>query len=192
MGKDTMPLQGQRGTALVIALVLLLAVTLLSLAAVNTSILEMRMSSADEERMQIHQATDSAISYVMSEFPIYANELAENEVRCINLPAGCANGNAIDGSGIFATGDLNVSMTLVGSDLQPVRVSDLGMVDKDGNTFGAMSSDARRYEYLIEASLDRRSTKGGYAHLWRGYSRQVSTQSNFTSGDFVTCSPNCG
>jgi len=183
----------QGGTALVIAMVLLLSVTLLSLSAVTNSVLEMNMASADEKRMQAHQAADSAVSVVISGFSDYVKNLGDDEVRCINNPGGtdCTNGNLIDDKDLFETGDLlSVTLALAGADLSPIRIRDAGLILGDGTDeerIGAMDTDARRFEYIIESELDRRATSQGYAHIWRGFSRQVSTPSSSTGGDFETC-----
>ena len=185
----------QEGTALVIALVLLLSVTLLSLASVSNSVLEMKMAGADEDRMQVFQAADSAISMVVNNFSDYVDGLADDEQRCINDPdpAGCANGNSIDGSNVFADTDrLTVTLSLLGGDLDPIRIRDTGrtiQVEGDTERVGALDTSARRFEYIIEALLDRRDSNRGFAHVWRGFSRQVSTPSSTVSGDFNTCDP---
>ena len=185
------PARRQDGTALVIALVLLVSVTLLSLAAVSNSVLEMNMAGADEERMQALQAADSAISMVITNFPTYVSGLGDGEVRCVNDPSTCANGNVLDTSNVFDSGDvLNVTLTLLGGDLDPIRIRDAGRIlgeGSDAERLGAMDTSARRFEYIIESELDRRANNRGYAHLWRGFSRQVSTPSSSTSGDFETC-----
>jgi type II secretory pathway component PulK len=182
--------RSQQGTALVIALVLLVSVTLLSLASVTNSVLEMRMAGADEERMQVYQATDSSISLVITGFPTYVKNLADGEVRCINSSAvgGCSNGNALN-SAIFGADDkLDVTLALAGADLDPIRIRDTARVDATtGERIGAMDTDSRRFEYIIEATLDRRASDQGFAHLFRGFSRQVSTPSGTVGGDFETC-----
>lgn len=191
MRNDAQPIRRhEQGTALVIALVLLLSVTLLSLASVTNSVLEMRMVGADENRMQVHQAADSAVSFVISDFSTYVAGLADGEVRCINLAGGtCANGNSVIGSGVFESGDqLDLTLTLVGSDLPAVRIRDESRVDAGtGDRIGAMDTNARRFEYIIESQLDRRASNRGFAHIWRGYSRQVSVPASATGGDFETC-----
>jgi len=190
-----LPKRRQDGTALVIALVLLLSVTLLSLASVTNSVLEMKMSGADENRMQVFQSADSAISMVITDFSTYVKNLGDGEVRCINQAGGsCSNGNSLIGSNVFQSGDqLDVTLTLVGGDLDPIRIRDTGITISGGEGLdddervGAMDTDARRFEYIIESELDRRANGGGFAHVWRGFSRQVSTPSSTTSGDFETC-----
>jgi hypothetical protein len=185
------PAKRQDGTALIIALVLLVSVTLLSLASVSNSVLEMNMANADEERMQTLQAADSAISMTITNFPTYVSGLGDGQVRCINTPGVCANGNVLDTNNLFESGDvLNVTLTLIGGDLSPIRIRDAGRIlgtGSDAERLGAMDTNARRFEYLIESELDRRANNRGYAHLWRGFSRQVSTPSSSTSGDFTTC-----
>lgn len=182
--------QRQQGTALVIALVLLLAVTLLSVAAVNTSVMEMRMAGADEERMQIMQATDSAVSFVVTDFTSFVADLNDGEVRCIHAPGAgdCSNGNKITAGMFAADENLDVTLELIGSELQGIRIRDSGLFDPDtGERIGATDTSSRRFEYMIDARLDRSATGQGVAHLWRGYSRQVSTPTPTTSSDFVTC-----
>ena len=191
-GRTGLHASRQEGTALVIALVLLLSVTLLSLASVSNSVLEMKMAGADEDRMQTFQAADSAISMVVNDFGDYVDGLADDEVRCINQPGGCANGNVLDTSNVFESGDqLNVTLSLAGSDLQPIRIRDTGIAIEGEGTLeeriGAMDTSARRFEYIIEAQLDRRASNRGFAHVWRGFSRQVSTLSQTISGDISRC-----
>jgi len=189
----------QRGTALVIALVLLISVTLLSLAAVSNSVLEMRMASADEQRMQIYQATDSAISFVMTNFGDLIKGLAEGDTKYVNCASACPDGSAnqVVGAGtdigkIFdATDLLDLNISLIGAELDPARIKDEGINYVGENAtvrLGACDSETcRRFEYLISAELDRRSTDGGWANLFRGYSRQVTTPSSTEEGDFVEC-----
>ena len=57
----------QRGVALLVALILLIGVTLLSVAAVSTSVMELRMAGNSELAATTYQRTLAAVDYVVAD-----------------------------------------------------------------------------------------------------------------------------
>lgn len=151
----------QAGTALVIALVLLAAITLLAVAAVQTSIMEMRMATSDEMRMQSFQGTDSAIDFVIRDFNTYQKLLGSADSVCVNKTGDstCAGGNRIEQEPLYAGTDvLTVNLAKLGDCLPPPRIKGSSSV-----------KEFTRFDYVIDSQLDRTAQGGGKTHLWRGY-----------------------
>lgn len=156
----------QRGTALVIALVLLAAVTLLAVAAVQTSVMEMRMAGSDEARMHAFQGADSAVDFVIRDFGTYQDELSTQLELCIHDTgdSSCddfasetlfdlkvdSDGNPVD--------TLEVTLHKLGECLPPPRIEAATSV-----------TEFARHDFVIESRLDKTGSGGGRTHLWRGY-----------------------
>lgn len=154
------PVKGQSGTALIIALVLLAAITLLSLAAVNTSVMEMRMASSDEARMQAFQGADSAVDFVIRDFATYQDDLATAIELCVHDSNDVANCGGLQGEPLYDwdTDQLKVSLIKLGECLPPPRIRAATSV-----------TEFARHDFVIESNLDQTGGGGGRAHLWRGY-----------------------
>lgn len=151
----------QTGTALVIALVMLAAITLLAVAAVQTSVMEMRMANSDEMRMQSFQGADSAVDFVIRDFATYQRILGNANTVCVNKTGDstCAGGNLIESEPIYETADLlTVNLTKLGECLPPPRIKS-----------GSSVKEFTRFDYVIDSELDRTAQGGGKTHLWRGY-----------------------
>lgn len=76
----------QQGAALAIALLMLVIITLLGVAAVRATQVELRLSQNAESRMAATQAADSMVSFVATGTNLPVNE-DENFTACV-LPAG--------------------------------------------------------------------------------------------------------
>lgn len=78
----------QKGTALMVALIILIGITLLSLAGVNTSILELRMARNTEATSNTFQVAMAGLDYVVSD----ENNLPTT--GALNTPHDCTDPNA--------------------------------------------------------------------------------------------------
>lgn len=72
----------QRGVVLVVALVLLVAITLLSLAGISTTTLELRMATNQQARVNAFQQAEAGIDAVASNLDNFAVSGRVGETRC--------------------------------------------------------------------------------------------------------------
>lgn len=72
----------QKGVVLVVALVLLVAITLLSLAGINTTTLELRMASNQQARVNAFQQAEAGIDGVKTDMSNFAVKGLVGQGRC--------------------------------------------------------------------------------------------------------------
>jgi len=82
--------ESQRGVALFTALIILVALTLVSLGSLGTSILELRMSTNEESRIGAFQSAQSAIDAVIKDSDTnYVVIGTVGNTKCYNWPSAC-------------------------------------------------------------------------------------------------------
>jgi Tfp pilus assembly protein PilX len=160
--------RSQRGTALVIVLLILVAATLLSINAVTQGTLQAKMASASEAAIKALQGADSAVDYVIDKFSDYEDEIGVDSSLTVNN-TGSRNDIEIKPAIALQSADgetlvVNISKLAAGSKecVKFPRVR----IDSEGKVGG---SRGRLNNYIIDADLDRSNTGNGSAHVYRGY-----------------------
>lgn len=133
----TTPRPGQRGAVLVIAMLLLVAITVLSTTAVSMSVMEMRMSNNMESNANTFQTTMAAVDYVLSDISHLP------AVGPLNVPTTVA----LAGTPFtFVAGD-DVSA-------DAMRIEDCGLPPRMSNATSMTAYSSFRYEVAAEVSKD--------------------------------------
>lgn len=140
----------QRGVVLVVVLMMLIGVTLISMAAVNTSVMELRMSRNSEDTINNLQTALSAVDFVISDpanLPTVGPLMTPAPVTLTGSLFGVAAGDSITASA--------------------VRVSECGLPPRmrASNSLMAYSS----FEYEITANLDKNDSGMGQTGVVQGY-----------------------
>lgn len=158
----------ERGTALVIALVILVAVTLLAVAAVQTSVMEMRMAANDETSMQIFQEAESAIDVGISKIDEYRAKIGgvgspavtlndtANNIRDIQNAQPEIFENMDPASG--ETDTLVVTMRKIAECLPPPRIRSATSI-----------KEYTRHDYMVRSEVDRSGSGEGKVELEQGF-----------------------
>lgn len=145
------PAQGrQSGVVLVVVLMMLIGITLISIAAVNTSVMELRMSRNSEDTVNNFQTALSAVDFVISDtanLPTVGPLMEPTPVSLTGSPFGVTAGDSIAASA--------------------VRVSECGLPPRmrASNSLMAYSS----FEYEITANLDKNDSGMGQTGVIQGY-----------------------
>jgi hypothetical protein len=141
----------QRGTALLFSMIILVALTFIGVAAVNTGVMEVRMAGHLEEQMNAFQTAQAVIDYVISDSG--------------NLPA---------------TGPLNTPSTVALPDEDPFtvntgetltaqaeRVIDCGQPPRIRGASSLLAFSS--FSYKISADVDKVATGRGQSYQRQGY-----------------------
>jgi hypothetical protein len=140
----------QSGVVLVVVLMMLIGITLISMAAVNTSVMELRMARNAEYSVNNFQTALSAVDFVISD---PANLPA---VGPLMQPVSVPLSGSVFG---VETGD-----TLAAS---AVRVGECGLPPRMRAANSLMAYSA--FDYEITANLDKNGTGRGQTGVVQGY-----------------------
>jgi Tfp pilus assembly protein PilX len=147
----------QRGSALLLCLILLIGLTFIALSAVQTGIMEVRMASAVEEEMNAFQTAQAAIDFGVSD-PSYlptTGPLNDTTTKPITL---APNTNIDDAFYTAADETVTVTVERTGDCKAPPRL-------RLAASLGAFSS----FEYKFSSDIDKRKTRRGRSHQRQGY-----------------------
>ncbi|MBI3575496.1 MAG: hypothetical protein HY083_07585 [Gammaproteobacteria bacterium] len=136
----------QHGAALITALVLLVALTVLTLASLGTSLLQLRMSGNEESTMKARQATQAVIDNVID--------------------------NA--STNFTVTGDIGYTTTgvaLTGTTFDSASSAKITRITKETSVTGYDTSLYRGASFAVEAKYDKSSLGQGKAVTTQGYMR---------------------
>ncbi len=142
----------QQGSALLLCLVLLVAMTYLAISSVSTGVMEVRMSSAVEEELNAFQIAQSAIDFTASDFDNLPFTGALNTAKAVTL-------SPTDNSGMFfaATGEIiTATAERSGACAIPPRTK-----KPNGKQFKAD-------EFIIRADVDKTATRRGLSRQTQG------------------------
>jgi Tfp pilus assembly protein PilX len=136
----------QRGLALIVALIILAGVTLISLAGVNTSTMELRMALNEEAKGDTFQTALAALDFVIAD--------------SANLPA----------TGPLFT-PVNVALTGAPFEANDVasaaRIEDCAPPPRARSATSLMAFSA--FEYEVSSDIDRNQIGMGHAAMAQGY-----------------------
>lgn len=140
----------QRGAVLVIAMLLLVAITVLSTTAVSMSIMEMRMSNNTEADANTFQTTMAAVDFVLSDI---ANLPA---VGPLNVPSDVA----LSGTPFTVVAGDDISA-------DAMRIEDCGLPPRMSNATSMTAYSSFRYE--VAAEVTKNVSGMGSAGMTQGY-----------------------
>ena len=163
----------QGGTTLILALVLLLLATLLSLFAMNVGIFAQRTSAADLRGRVIHQTLEAALSqgieYIKNNqtslvASMQANPCVATDITfpCGTVPRCSTKTTAADSSGNTSDGDTSCpgGLSRRGT-MFYYKYGNTGFYDANGNG-GAWTDGIDRYALPLDATTTRISTSDGF------------------------------
>lgn len=178
----------QQGAALLTALIMLIAVTLLSLASLGTSMMELRMSGNEESSMQAFQSAQAAVDAVIDQdekspdttvknFAVvgtlgYTKCTPNTPVGTIGYPATCQDFSIalppvkIDGKLIFDDGGGKKSGK--GNVLAIEMISDCGCPPRS-KKFGTSCSKQNAAVFRVDSVLNKAHLGQGQGGLSQGF-----------------------
>lgn len=141
----------QNGVVLVIVLMMLIGVTLISMAAVNTSVMELRMARNAEYGVNNFQTALSAVDFVISDTANLPTVGPLMKPEPVPLP----------GTSVFGveTGDTFTASA--------ARISECGLPPRMRAANSLMAYSA--FDYEITANLDKNSTGRGQTGVVQGF-----------------------
>ena len=143
----------QQGSALLLCIVLLIAMTYLAISSVSTGVMEVRMSSAIEEEMNAFQIAQSAIDFTASDFDNLPFTGALNTPSAVTLSPATAAGDmfySAAGETVTATAERSGACAIPPRTKKP-----------NGKQFKAD-------EFIIRADVDKTATRRGISRQTQG------------------------
>ena len=140
----------QNGVVLVVVLMMLIGITLISMAAVNTSVMELRMARNAEDTVNNFQTALSAVDFVISDtanLPTVGPLMQPAPVTLTGSVFGVASGDALTASA--------------------VRIGECGLPPRMRAANSLMAYSA--FDYEITANLDKNATGRGQTGVVQGY-----------------------
>lgn len=140
----------QSGVVLVVVLMMLIGITLISMAAVNTSVMELRMARNAEDTVNNFQTALSAVDFVISDtanLPTVGPLMQPAPVTLTGSVFGVASGDTLTASA--------------------VRIGECGLPPRMRAANSLMAYSA--FDYEITADLDKNSTGRGQTGVVQGY-----------------------
>ncbi len=145
----------QRGSALLLCLILLIGLTFIALSAVQTGIMEVRMASAVEEEMNAFQTAQAAIDFTISDTTNLPTTGALNTPNTVTLSPDTNTDDAF----YTATGETVTASTQ--------RTVDCGAPPRTRVASSLLNFSS--FEYKISSNVDKRKTRRGRSHQRQGY-----------------------
>ena len=140
----------QKGVALVVVLMMLIGITLVSMASLNTSVMELRMARNTESGVNNFQTALSAVDFVISD--------------PANLPT---VGPLKTPTSVTLTGSLFAVSTGDTVTASAIRVGECGLPPRMGAANSLMAYSA--FDYEITANLDKNVSGMGRTGVVQGY-----------------------
>lgn len=152
----------QKGTALVTALVLLVALTMVSLAGIQSSSVQLQISGNDEETVQAYEYAQSVVDATIENPAYFSVGAANGHTICLAAEADCDDTPISFTETMFTGKNLQAKVTLVkvGPAPRMYNASDLE------NTTAAYFDVKGRY--------DETSNQGGKANIVQGMVKVIS------------------
>ena len=165
----------QRGSALLMAFILLIALTFIAIASVNTGVMEVKMASSIEEDMNAFQVAASGIDFLMSDTDYLP---ATSSLGTPVTVVACSDGSCTTNpSGITLPADTFETAGSSGEeviDLIATRTEDCGLPPRTSTASSLLNFSSFGYE--VESDVDKTQNN-------RGRSNQVT--------GFITLGPKC-
>lgn len=153
----------ERGTVLVIVLLILATATLLSLRAVSQGTLQAKMAGAYESGLSALQAAESATDYVIDDFNTFQSELGNSTAPLVINQTGTRDTIETRPAMEFQTGDV-ITVTLQKQAVAGRECLGAPRIKKASSVI-----NFARFDYNIESQVDRTANGNGGAHLYRGF-----------------------
>ena len=141
----------QRGATLVVAMLILVTVTLLSLSGVTTSVLELRMARGSQADTETFQIAQSGADYAISTAGALPTVGSTGVFRVVDVSA----------EPLFAT------QTGESIRVRAARVRDCALPPRSRQ--GTSAEAYKAFHYEIEATVDRNATGWGRNALTQGW-----------------------
>jgi Tfp pilus assembly protein PilX len=158
----------QKGSALLFAFILLLALTFIAVASVNTGVMEVKMASSVEEEMNAFQTAAATVDFVMSD----TNYLPAT--GALNVPKtvlNCTNGACVtDPPGITLPG---TTLNTAGSGGEEIitgtatRTADCGLPPRMSKSSSLLNFSS--FGYKVASDVDKTANNRGRSHQRHGF-----------------------
>ena len=153
----------QGGTALITALVLMVALTMVALAGIQSSSVQLQISGNDEETVHAYEYAQSVVDAVLEDNDNFPVGSSDGYTICMSSEAGCNATSITLSESMFSGVNLQAKVTLVkvGSAPRMVNASDLE------NTTAAY--------FDIKGRYDETGNRGGKANVVQGLVKVIAT-----------------
>lgn len=154
----------QRGAALFTALIMLIALTLVALASLGTSLLELRMSGNEETAMSAYQSSQAGVDVVINDalsnqqFSIAQGN--RGATHCYNWPDSCTY--------TIASGAMPAPVNTAYTQLKITQVVDRGEPPRS-KRFATSAKHFSAAYFEVESLFNKSSLGQGKAALAQGY-----------------------
>jgi len=164
----------QRGAALFVALILLMAITLVSLASLSTSLLELRMSNNTEAGVSAFEYAQSAMDDVISNGSTNFLVTGVNgETNCTaSYPTACTYNNVVLPSPFD---------NAAANQLKITRTSDSGCPPRIPN-YETSCDKSKAASFTVDSLYDRSALGQGKAQVLQGYVKVFPTPQGDVTG----------
>ena len=147
--------KNQKGSALLLCMILLMALTYIAISGVQTSVMEIKMASASEEQLNAFQTAASAIDFVTSTSTNFVTTGSLNVENQVTLSPATSSGETF----YAATGETVYAAT--------ERTVDCGQPPRTSNANSLLNFSS--FEFRIHSDVNKTSSNRGRSHQRQGY-----------------------
>jgi hypothetical protein len=155
-------LNKQHGTALVTALVLLVALTMVSLAGIQSSSVQLQISGNDEETIQAYEYAQSVVDAVIETPSYFGVGVANGYTICMTDETGCNDTPISLSEDMFTGKTLQAKVTLV----------KVGPAPRMYNANDLENTTAAYFD--VKGRYDETGNNGGKANIVQGMVKVIS------------------
>lgn len=166
--KNIQSLKYQSGSALLMSFILMIALTFIAIASVNTGVMEIKMSTAVEEEMNAFQTAAAGVDFVISNTAYLPASGAINTpttvINCTNTACTTIpNGINLPGTTFATAGTSNEeTVTVIAT-----RTADCGLPPRTGDPSSVLNFSSFAYE--VEANVDKTDNNRGRSNQLSGF-----------------------
>ena len=157
-----MRMKSQKGTALISALVLLVALTMISLAGIQSSSVQLQISGNDEETVVAYEYAQSVVDAVIENSSYFPVGAANGHTLCMTAETGCNDTPISFTETMFAGKTLQAKVTLV----------KVGPAPRMYNASDLENTTAAYFD--VKGSYDETTNNGGKAEVVQGLVKVIS------------------
>lgn len=151
-----------KGAALITSLVMLMALTVISIAAMSSSTVQLQVAGNDESTLDAFERAQSVVDAVMDQNGPFILQGSSGYTTCYNI-SGCNNTTAITlSNSIFSGSGVQAKVTLISSSTANLRT-----------TNASSASGTTSILYSVTGYYDDTGAGQGKAEVTQGYVLQV-------------------
>jgi Tfp pilus assembly protein PilX len=166
----------QRGAVLFVALVFLVIITLISITAMRSSTLELRMAGNEQEQRRALESAQSAVNGLLTALSLPVTTIGNKECYTFGggpAPTGCTNTTDLAvGPGYGTTNNISATLDTIASCPAGLGNSEVGNPMLIDNGSGSGSGSCAYF--TIESNYDDRAGRGAVTTTVEGYIKHLN------------------